>query len=96
MKILKLKVTGDIQRGVSMNESQPVAAQPVQNQSPLVFLSASPAPDPNHSSLDPPAAEYPPNSPKKHRWPKIRRKKMRLAENPPNRKFAAAAEKNCG
>ena len=46
--------------------------------------------------LDPPAAEYPPNSPKKHRWPKIRRKKMRLAENPPNRKFAAAAEKNCG
>ena len=48
------------------------------------------------SVLDPPAAEYPPNSPKKHRWPKIRRKKMRLAENPPNRKFAAAAEKNCG
>ena len=25
--------------------------------------------------LDPSAAEYPPNSPKKHRWPKIRRKK---------------------
>ena len=48
------------------------------------------------NTVDPSAAEYPPNSPKKHRWPKIRRKKMRLAENPPNRKFAAAAEKNRG
>jgi len=28
-----------------------------------------------HDELDPPAAEYPPNSPKKRRWPKIRRKK---------------------
>jgi len=52
---------------------------------------------PQHcSGVDPPAAEYPPNSPKKQSWPKIRRKKMRLAENPPNRKFAATAEKNCG
>ena len=51
---------------------------------------------PSVTLVDPSAAEYPPNSPKKHRWPKIRRKKMRLAENPPNRKFAAAAEKNRG
>jgi len=55
-----------------------------------------PPPLPSPPFLDPPAAEYPPNSPKKHRWPKIRRKKMRLAENPLNRKFVAAAEKNCG
>ena len=44
----------------------------------------------------PPAAEFQPNSPKNNRWPKIRRKKMRLAENPPNRKISAAAENNCG
>jgi len=35
-----------------------------------------------------------PNSPKNNRWPKIRRKKMRLAENPPNNKISAAAEDN--
>jgi len=38
-----------------------------------------------HLQVDPPAAEYPPNSPKKHRWPKISRKKIRLAENPPKK-----------
>jgi len=44
----------------------------------------------------PPAAEFQPNSPKNNRWPNIRRKKKRLAENPPNSKISAAAENNCG
>jgi len=63
---------------------------------PIQSAAKTQANDSSYWRLDPPAAEYPPNSPKKHRWPKIRRKKMRLAENPLNRKFAAAAEKNCG
>jgi len=34
------------------------------------------------------AAEFQPDSPKKNRWPKIRRKKLRLAQNPP-KKYAS-------
>ena len=37
-------------RGVGMDEKQPIAAQPVQDRSPLVFFSASSAPDPDQSS----------------------------------------------
>ena len=50
----------------------------------------------NYQICRAPAAEFQPNSPKNNRWPKIRRKKMRLAENQPNSKISAAAENNCG
>ena len=38
------------QRGISIDENQLAAAQPIQNWSPLVFFSTSPAPDPDQFS----------------------------------------------